>query len=165
MFDRRIPSIAFVVIFSVIASAPAWSQITWNPDAAIEADAVGTNLSSQVATDDNGNAIAVWERRTAGATYIQASLYTPGGGWSIDEQIGRCGICDAAGMSTPPQIAMGSDGTAVVTWTRTDGVLDSVYAATGIFAPPASVPAVGWIGAAVLAASLCSIGFRRTRPS
>ena len=101
---------------------------SWGSETLVETDSTGVNLFPQIAVDDNGNAIAVWERRTANASYIQASRYTPGGGWGADVQIGRCGICDAVGMTSGPQISMNASGLAIVVWGRTDGVLDSIYA-------------------------------------
>lgn len=102
----------------------------WYDSQLLEDDDEGSNLHPQIGMFGGGNAIAVWERRTSGATFVQASIYSITSGWSEPEQIGRCGTCDSSGLSSGPQLTVGKNGTAIVIWGRANNGVESIYANT-----------------------------------
>ena len=68
-----------------------------------------TAYQPQIATDDAGNAIAVWKIYYGG---IRANRYIDGSGWGAPELIDS----DGEGFGNSPQIAMDGSGNALVVW-------------------------------------------------
>jgi len=76
----------------------------------------GWTLSPQVAFDEAGNAIAVWQQGDATTDSIWANRYTPSGGWGTAEPIET----DAGGAEAP-EIAVDGAGNAIAVWRQDDG--------------------------------------------
>lgn len=78
------------------------------------ATALGADFESQIAVDDNGNAIAVWTQCIA-TDCLWVSRYTPAGGWTAPEAVAGE---DVAG----PKVVMEADGNSTVMWMVTDAL-------------------------------------------
>jgi hypothetical protein len=95
--------------------------------------ATGTALTPQIAIDANGNALAVWVQPDGASDNtpdIWVNRYTAGSGWGTTANLGqiRINIPGAAGApALQPQIAMDGNGNALVVWTQSDGVNDSIW--------------------------------------
>lgn len=72
-----------------------------------------------IAVAPDGSAVAVWERlaakRNTALTYVAVARRTPSGSWS------RARLISDGAVGEPPQVAVGSNGSAVVVWTRYQG--------------------------------------------
>ena len=77
----------------------------------------GGDLTPQVATDGNGNAIAVWSQGDGTNASIWASISTVGVGWSSATQIGS-----SPGAAFAPQVGVDPRGGAISVWEQWDGV-------------------------------------------
>jgi hypothetical protein len=90
-------------------------------------------LTPQLAMDANGNALAVWVQPDGASDNtpdIWINRYTAGSGWGTTANLGqvRINIPGAAGAPAGwPQIAMDANGNALVVWTQSDGVNDSIW--------------------------------------
>jgi hypothetical protein len=76
----------------------------------------------QVAIDDNGNAIAVWEQYDGVANSIFANRYVNGVGWGS-----ALALEAGAGPARTPQVIMEANGTAFAVWAQSDGTTWSIY--------------------------------------
>jgi hypothetical protein len=121
---------ALVVWAQITASFGIWSNrftvgTGWGVAAAIEANIANIMSTPQIAVDSSGNAIAVWCQVESGATdgNVWASLYTAGTGWGTATRIDP-----ATGNAIGAQVAFGAGGSAMATWSRTDGTVYSVWA-------------------------------------
>jgi hypothetical protein len=93
-------------------SAAGWSQgqlIQTNPNV--------DSTDVQIATDEHGNALAVWRGHqftNFGETpiYVYANTYSKDAGWSADE------IVDQAAPYSMPQLAMDAYGRAIAVWEK-----------------------------------------------
>lgn len=79
----------------------------------------------QVATDNSGNAIAVWEQEDgAGNESIWANFYTADSGWEGAGLVEN----DNAGNASSPDIAFDSSGNAIAVWDQDDGTRRNIRA-------------------------------------
>lgn len=95
------------------------SSAGWEPVELVDSYENGgiSGRSLRVEMDDGGNAIAVWDHRTDSAESILAQHYTLDAGWGAAEVL-ETGVPTYAGGH--PQIAMDSNGNAIVLWERYD---------------------------------------------
>ncbi len=93
--------------------------LTWGAAELIETE-VGEAEDPQIAMDQNGNAIAVWEQQTN----IWANRYDASSGWGTAEMIET----DDAGVDEYPQVAMDSGGNGVAVWHEWDGTRFNIWA-------------------------------------
>jgi dipeptidyl aminopeptidase/acylaminoacyl peptidase len=83
----------------------------------------GNAYKPQIAIDPDGNAIAVWIQNDGSHNSIYANRYIPGGNWGTETQIET-----GTGTAHDPQIAIDTDGNAMVVWYQYDGSYQSIYA-------------------------------------
>jgi len=92
--------------------------------AAIPIQTVPENASSpQVAMDNLGNGIAVWDQSNRSGGSIHAISYRKGKGWDLSKMIST-----ASGYAHGPQIAMDESGNAVVVWFQSEGTDYQIWA-------------------------------------
>jgi len=94
-----------------------WSFTTregvWGPP--VLAESVPGSISDmQIASDGNGNAMAVWVRDDGTALSIGANRYVAGSGWEVEVLL----EFDSA-QALNPQVAMDASGNAIVVWRQT----------------------------------------------
>jgi len=104
----------------------------WNIATLIETGA-GDALNPQVATDPNGNAIAVWYQVDVTRNSIWANRYVPGTGWGTAQLIET----DNTGDALYPQVGIDPNGNAIAVWYQFDGTRNSIWANR-------YVPGTGW---------------------
>lgn len=85
----------------------------------IESDNAGTVRKPQIAVDDSGNAIAVWEQSDGTQYNIRANTYTAGNGWGATAEMIEVENGDAGAYD--PQIAFNGSGSAIAVWRQWDG--------------------------------------------
>jgi hypothetical protein len=80
--------------------------------------------NTQVAVDDRGNAVAVWDQYDGSRYNIWANRYSTGTGW------GTVGLIetDNAGQAFIPQVALDGSGNAVAVWEQTNGTRYNILA-------------------------------------
>lgn len=84
----------------------------------VEKDDRGDARSPQVATDAEGNAIAVWKQQTDGPHFdIWSNRYVAGAGWGDEARIDT----QDAGDAEEPQVAVDRDGNAIAVWAQSGG--------------------------------------------
>ena len=112
--------------------------------ASVDVSLTGQNSRyPQVAVAPDGTTTVVWHRYTSGTnTIIQASTRPPGGVFGAPVDLSVAGQKDAQ-----PQVAVGSDGTTSVVWTRVTGMTTAVVQAStrppgGAFGPAVDLSAV-----------------------
>ena len=97
-----------------------WSFTTtdgvWGAPALIESDNVGGAFSPQIAFDNSGNAIAVWEQSDGSRYNIWANRFD-GRDWGTAALLES----DNAGAAFSPQIAFDNSGNAIAVWEQSDG--------------------------------------------
>ena len=99
----------------------------WGTAQAIETGDAGHVYNPQVAIDDNGNAVAVWEQFNGTSYNVWANVYdAQNASWGIAEQIESS--LTGGSEYFMPQVAMGKSGSAVVTWQKRDGFAISIWA-------------------------------------
>lgn len=81
----------------------------------------GDSELATVAMDGMGNAIAVWNQWDGTRFDIWATQYAAGSGWGTPQRIETNN-----GSAGAPQIAMNTDGNAVVSWYQSDGILNHI---------------------------------------
>jgi len=103
-------------------STGSWTPATLTP---ILSDPGQNAYAPRVAMDDDGNALAVWYRyNNNGNAIIQTSYKAVGSpSWSIAQD-----ISDAGQDAFFPQVAMNSDGNALIVWHRFDGTIWRIQA-------------------------------------
>ena len=111
--------------------------------AAVDLSAAGQDAGQpQVALDDAGGAIAVWERSNGTDSIVQAAVRPAGGTFTapVDLSLAGRGAYD-------PQVALDRDGDAIAVWKRFSGtnfiVQAAVRPAGGTFAGPTDLSAAG----------------------
>ncbi|HEX6228957.1 MAG TPA: PKD domain-containing protein, partial [Solirubrobacterales bacterium] len=101
--------------------------------------------TAQLATNADGDALAVWSARGSGEQVVAASIRPAGGGFSSPIE-----ISPTATVPLRPFGAIGKTGDAVAVWGRSNGAHDIVQAAGYDVDPPAlgnlSIPATGTVG-------------------
>ena len=88
----------------------------WGTPQLIETDNIGDAWYPQVATDPDGNAVAVWHQDDGTRFNIWSNRCTPGGGWETAELI----EFDDAGGAGFPQVAMDASGGAIAVWQQSN---------------------------------------------
>ncbi len=95
----------------------------WGTAGLIETDNAGDTTAPQIAFDQNGNAIAVWQQFDGIRTNIWANRYVVGTGW------GTAGLIetDNAGDAQVPQIAFDQNDNALAVWNQSDGTRYNIW--------------------------------------
>jgi hypothetical protein len=106
--------------------------------AVLVSDGTGDTVAPVIAADGSGNAMAAWYQWDGTKSRIQASRYTPAGGWSSPVLID-----DDGGEANYPAIAVNAGGDCVVAWHQFVGPRTDVWAARFTLGQ-------GWSAAAVL---------------
>lgn len=96
----------------------------WGGAEIIETDNDGGAFNPQIAIDDAGNALAVWEQSDGTRDNIRANRYTPENGWGTDETIET----DDAGGAQQAQIAVNGSGMGIAVWQQSDGAQQNIRA-------------------------------------
>ena len=96
----------------------------WGTAELIETNDAGDALDPQIAIDNDGNAIAVWNQWNGTRKNIWTNRYASGSGWGTAELIET----DDAGDASGPQIAIDTDGNAITVWYQSDGTRDNIWA-------------------------------------
>jgi len=86
----------------------------WSTPTLIDPDDTRSARNPDIGVDNDGNALAVWERVDAGCANIFANQYTVGTGWAAPTLIDPI-HCDAHGA----RVAVNAAGAAVVVWYQT----------------------------------------------
>lgn len=79
----------------------------------------------QVAMGPHGMAVVAWRRSDGTSQRVEASTRLAYGSWSSPVMLSTVG-----GDAWDPRLAVGSDGTATVVWSRSDGINEQVQATT-----------------------------------
>jgi hypothetical protein len=121
-----------------------WSGFTpnagWSPQALIQNPTASKQLEPQIAIDRQGNAVAVWQQFDGSRFRIVSSRYLAGSGWTA-LQAADSGAGDShAGDAFQPQVALDSQGNALIVWQQFDPVADQV----NLWANRFSVAANAW---------------------
>ena len=101
---------------NVIQAAALPAGGAWGKPADLS-DAANVTRNPHVAVGGDGAAVAVWERSDGDYSIIQASVLTPGGAWSVPQQLSVPG-----GNATSARIAMDDAGDALAIWRWYDGL-------------------------------------------
>lgn len=96
----------------------------WGTAMLLETDNAGNARNPGVAAVPGGDVFAVWSQSNGTRMVINAARHTPSGGWSAIAQIDT----DSNGDSDLPQVAVDTDGGAVVVWRQSDGTHTSIWA-------------------------------------
>lgn len=103
----------------------------WGTETLIDT-AEGDAYLPQVAMDDGGNAVVVWQQRDGTIWSIYANRYVPGAGW------GTATLIEAGeGDAYSPRVGMDGGGNAIAVWWQRDGAAWNVFANR-------YVPGTGW---------------------
>lgn len=105
----------------------------WGTAQLLETDAVNGAANPDVAMDEAGNALAVWQQSDGSRLNIWTARYAPGAGWSAPQLLET----NDAGDAKQPQIAMNAVGGAVAVWQQHDGIRWNIWAAR-------YAPGAGW---------------------
>ena len=95
----------------------------WGTAELIETDSGGAS-DPQIASDGNGNAIAVWTQSDGTYARMWVNRYTAGSGWGTPELIGT----GNDGHARFPELAVDNSGNAIAVWTQSDGTRENAYA-------------------------------------
>ncbi len=95
----------------------------WGAPELIETDELGNGYFAQPAFDGDGSALVVWERFDGERFDIWANRYTRAGGWETAGPIEH----DDAGDARSPNLAVAPDGSAMATWSQSDGTRTNVW--------------------------------------
>ena len=95
----------------------------WGESVLIETDNSGDARNPQIAVDDSGNAIAVWQQNDGTRYCIYSNRYVAGVGWGSATPIESY---DSEGAFNP-QIAVCESGSATVVWEQEDGEFGSIH--------------------------------------
>ena len=96
----------------------------WGQAITIDTNDVGNAWWPAVASDEGGNAIAVWQQDNATSTSIWSDRYVFGAGWTGPVQISN----NSLGNASAPDIDMDGDGDAIVVWWQGDVYLSVICA-------------------------------------
>lgn len=117
---------------SILPKGGSWSSPV------IISSAIGSNLQSypQIAVDQTGNAVAVWEELNGSNSTVKAATLPFGGTWSSPIAISL----PSTNSGQVPQIAINSSGYAVAVWQRHNGSYNITQASTFQFGGNWSTP-------------------------
>ncbi len=113
-----------IVILFPGASVGASSAYGWGLATAIDTCDDGEAWWPAIASDGDGNAIAVWQQTNATYATIWSNMYVFGAGWTGPVQISNNTLENAR----MPQIDMDGDGNAIVVWYQGDVYLSIIFA-------------------------------------
>ncbi len=105
----------------------------WGAARLLETDAGNGAGNPDVAMDEAGNAIAVWQQSDGSRLNIWTARYASGSGWSMPQLVET----NDSGDAKQPQIAMNPAGGAVAVWQQHDGIRWNIWAAH-------HAPGAGW---------------------
>ena len=105
----------------------------WNRPQIIDTYSSGMAMFAQIATNANGNAVAVWSLQGSARSGIWSNNYTNEKGWGT---AALASIPDALRVSSP-RVAMDANGNAMAVWNQSDGTRDNVWASR-------FTPGTGW---------------------
>jgi hypothetical protein len=133
-------SITDLIGNAVLTTDFVWSFTTedgvWLTEQLLETMDLGDAAKPQIALDDLGNAIAVWEQRDGVTTDVWSNRYTPATGWGTPEKIEADNT-----LVRDPQIAMAPGGNALAVWSQ-KGIWANHY-----------TPGAGWGSAQLIEAT------------
>ncbi len=105
----------------------------WQGATLIGLDDAGDATEAQVALNDDGRAVAVWQQRNGAHYHVMARHFSPDEGWGAVVAVET----NEAGSAFSPQVAMDDAGNVLVVWQQSNGVQESIWANR-------FVPAKGW---------------------
>ncbi len=112
---------------NALASNYNWSFTiadgAWGDAVLLETDDAGSAFRPQIAFDNDGNALAVWEQSDGSFGNILSNRFD-GTNWGSAVLIET----DNSGNARDPQIAIDSNGNALAVWSQSDGVRDNILA-------------------------------------
>lgn len=131
-----------VATMTLATAAPAHAAPQWLTPQTISQS--GQEASGQqVAFDQDGDAVAVWQQSTGAQTVIVASARPAGGTFSTPQT-----LSDPNAYSMSPDVAADAQGDAVAVWLHFDGANARVQAAYrpagGSFGPPQTLSTAGY---------------------
>ena len=104
----------------------------WSTPVLIESDDAGNVRNPQVAIDDSGNAVAIWDEFDGTRYNIWTNRYVAGTGW------GTAAVLENdPGDAFGPHVALDASGNAIAVWQQSDGTRYNIMAS--VFTPPS-----GW---------------------
>jgi hypothetical protein len=95
----------------------------WGTPQLIETDSAGNAFNHQLASDANGNGLAVWQQYDGTRYNIWSNLYTAGAGWGTAQLIET----DNAGLAAVPQVAFDASGNALAVWSQLEGIRMKIW--------------------------------------
>ncbi len=109
---------------NILANRYSAATGAWGTAALIETDNAYAS-SPQIAFDDSGNAIAVWQQFDGARDSMWANRYTAAtDAWGTAALIET----DNAGSAFNPQLALDGSGNAIAVWRQSDGTRDNIWA-------------------------------------
>jgi hypothetical protein len=96
----------------------------WGTAGLIETDDAGPATAPQIATDPDGNAMAVWQRYDGTRSDIWVNHYTTGAGWGTVERIDS----RDDGNAGSPQVAIDRNGYALAVWHQLGELRSNIWA-------------------------------------
>jgi len=102
----------------------------WSAAEPIDAD-TGDGQYPEVAMNPSGQAVAVWQDSSSGATQVWANRYTPGSGWGTARRIDT-GTENAA----YPRVGIDAVGNAIAVWPKAGAIWASRGVVAGTWAAP-----------------------------
>jgi uncharacterized protein YuzE len=116
MFGKSLASLigAALVVLSLVSpvSLGADQSSGWGTPTEIDTNEVGEAMWPEIAEDEDGNAISVWQQSDTICSSIWASRYVPGAGWADPVQISG----DSIENAYEPDIDMDENGNAIAVW-------------------------------------------------
>jgi hypothetical protein len=94
----------------------------WLGSVKIETDPSAAS-GAQVAVDEDGNALAIWQQGNDTSDDIWANRYTASGGWGTAVRVES----NATEFAASPRLAMSANGNASATWQQYDGAGSNVW--------------------------------------
>jgi hypothetical protein len=138
---RTFVAALLALLLSGLCAAHAWATATWLSP--VNISVAGQNaFEAQVAMNEGGDVVAVWERFDGTNFRVQAASRPAGGGFSAPVNLSVAGEDAVA-----PQVAIDQAGGAVAVWERSDGTDRRVQAAIrpagGAFSGPVNISVGG----------------------
>ena len=111
---------------------------SWGPAGLIETDNTGNASTPRIASDANGNALAVWHQHDGTRNNIWANHYTAGGTWGTPVLVET----DDLGNATNPDVAIDTNGNGMAVWRQYDGFVQRIWASryvSGVWTTPEKI--------------------------
>jgi hypothetical protein len=103
---------------------PGYPGSVWDTPQLLESDDRGSVSAPEIAIDDAGNCIAVWDQYDGVQNNIWANRFSPVSGWGTATLLEN----DDSGPAYSPKTAMDNSGNAFVVWTQYNGTLPFAWA-------------------------------------